>query len=85
MSETKKTNEHLYSLIMEVWSSLEDHLTGAEERTLVLKAEVEKVREAQGALIRTLRELQGQVHALMPKAARRAAYADEGDIFGGSQ
>jgi hypothetical protein len=85
MSETKKTNEQIYALVMEVWSSLEDHLVGAEERSLALKAEIEKVREAQGGLARMLRELQGQVYALMPKAAQRAAYADDGDIFGGSQ
>jgi hypothetical protein len=82
MSETKKTNEHLYSLLMEMWSSLEDHLVGQEERVLELKAEVQKVREAQGALARTLRELQGQVYQLMPKQAQRALYADDGDIFG---
>jgi hypothetical protein len=50
MTETNITNSQLYELAKEMWNSLEDHRVGQEERGLELKAEIEKVREAQGAL-----------------------------------
>jgi hypothetical protein len=86
MTETNITNSQLYELAKEMWNSLEDHRVGQEERGLELKAEIEKVREAQGAMAKTLREIQFALHRRQNPGKRRPAHPrHDGDIFGGSQ
>jgi hypothetical protein len=77
------SNAKLHSLIMEAWSGIEDHLLGAEERSHVLRAEIEKLREAQGAMVRTLREIQFEVYRLANPGKKKPAYPDhDGDLVG---
>jgi hypothetical protein len=82
MTDETKSNEQIYGLLMEVWSSLEDHLLGQEERSHVLKAEIEKLREAQGAMVRTLREIQFAVHRLANPVKGKSWPTHDGDLVG---
>jgi hypothetical protein len=84
MTETNITNSQLYELAKEMWDSLEDHHVGQEEHALELKAEIEKVREAQRALAKTLREIQFALYRQQNPGKRRPAHPQhDGDIFGG--
>jgi hypothetical protein len=82
MTDDDISNAKLHSLIMEVWSSLENHLLGQEERSHVLKAEIEKLREAQGAMVRTLREIQFAVHRLANPVKGKSWPTHDGDLVG---
>jgi hypothetical protein len=82
MTDDDISNAKLHSLIMEVWSSLENHLLGQEERSHVLKAEIEKLREAQGAMVRTLREIQFAVHRLANPVKGKPRPIHDGDLVG---
>jgi hypothetical protein len=82
MTETK-TNEQIYSLIMEAWSSIEDHLVGAEERSLALQAEITKIEDGLRHFGKRLTDIEFAIYRQQNPGKQRPAYSDhDGDIFG---
>jgi hypothetical protein len=83
MTETK-SNEQIYELVRDAWSSLEDHAVGAEERSLALKAQIEKIEAALRHFAKRITDIEFAIYRLANPGKKRPTYPNhDGDIVGG--
>src|SRR6266508_1796621 len=76
-------NSQIYNYLTEIWSSLEDRHTGAEEHALELKSELEKVRDMLKHLGKRLTDIEFAIHRIANPAKKKPNLHD-GDLVGGS-
>src|SRR6266540_7047448 len=76
-------NSQIYNYLTEIWSSLEDRHTGAEEHALELKAELEKIRDMLKHFGKRMNDLEFAIHRIANPAKKKPVLRD-GDLVGGS-
>ncbi len=76
-------NSQIYNYLTEIWSSLEDRHTGAEEHALELKAELEKIRDMLKHFGKRMNDLEFAIHRIANPAKKKPVLHD-GDLVGGS-
>jgi len=75
------SNARIHALLMEAWTSLEDHAVGAEERSYALKEE--KIRDMVRHLGKRLNDVEFAIaRSRRPDKKRPSPPAHDGDIMG---